>query len=164
MPATLGKEAEMPGRRRFRGGLHGTLVRDAMTAAIVTCAPDMPLREVAGLMAEQNVHSVVVLHPASGDAAPAHRRWGVLSDLDLVAAGPWGERDADAGSAAASPQAVVGADETLAAAAQLMAEYRTAHLLVAEADVDEPVGIIAALDVVRALARGDGGRRVRARA
>ncbi len=151
----------MPSRRRLGGGLHGTLVRDVMSMPIVTCAPGTPLREVAGVMADKGVHSVVVLQPASADAAPAHRRWGVLSDLDLVTAAPWA-RDADAGSAAASPQAVVSADETLAAAAQLMAEYRTAHLLVAREGVDEPVGVISALDVARVLARAGKPRRVRA--
>ena len=154
----------MPSRRRFGGGLHGTLVRDAMSMPIVTCAPGTPLREVAGLMTENGVHSVVVLHPACADAAPAHRRWGVLSALDLGAAAPGGERDAAAGSAAGSPQAVVGADDTLATAAQLMAEYRTAHLLVAQEGADEPVGVVSALDVARVLARAGTSRRDRARA
>lgn len=145
--------------RRARGGLHGTRVRDVMSAPIVTCAPDLPLQDVAALMLTHRVHSVVVLQPPAGDAAPAHRRWGVLSDLDLVTAAPWGERDADAGAAAASPQAVVGADDTLAVAAALMSEYRTAHLLVAEEGVDEPVGVIAALDVAQAMVRAHGRRR-----
>ena len=140
----------MPGNRR-RGTLGGALVRDAMTTPIVTCAPELPLDEVAELMVGHRIHSVVVLAPPCDDAAPAHRRWSVLADLDLVAAAPWGEGIADAGSAAASPQAVIGADETLSAAALLMAEYSTAHLLVTEEGVDEPVGVLSALDVARVL-------------
>ena len=154
----------MPSRRRFGGGLHGTLVREAMTAPIVTCPPGTSLQDVAGLMTGRGVHCVVVLQPECPGAAPAHRRWGVLSDLDLVSAAPWDDGDADAGSAAASPQAVVAPGETLVAAAHLMSEYRTAHLLVAEEGVDEPVGVISALDVATALARAEEPRRVRARA
>ena len=113
-------------------GLHTALVRDAMTTPIVTCTPDVPIEEVAELMTEHGIHSVVVLAAPIDNPAPAHRRWGVLSDLDLMAAVPWGEEAAQAGSIAASPQAVIRADESLAAAAQLMAEYSTTHLLVTE--------------------------------
>lgn len=140
-------------------GLRAVNVRDAMTTPIVTCTPDVPIEEVAELMAHHRIHSVVVLQPPSPDAAPAHRRWGVLSDLDLVTAVPWGAGLAacEAGSVAASPQVVIRSDETLAAAAAMMAEYRTAHLLVAEEGSDEPVGILSALDVARALAAGAEG-------
>ena len=154
----------MPSRHRGGGGLHGTLVREAMSTPIVTCTPGTSLRDVAARMTGHGVHSVVVLQPDRPDAAPAHRRWGVLSDVDLVSAAPWDESDADAGSVAASPQAVVGPDETLAAAAHLMSEYRTAHLLVAEEGRDEPVGIISALDVATALARAKEPPRASARA
>ena len=133
-------------------GLDKALVRDAMTTPIVTCTPDVPLGEVAELMTEHQIHSVVVLAPPLDDAAPAYRRWGVLSDLDLVAAAPWGEEVAEAGAIAASRHAVIRADESLAAAAQLMAKHSTTHLLVTEEGVDEPVGILSALDVARALA------------
>lgn len=135
-------------------GLRAVLVRDAMTTPIVTCTPDVPIEEVADLMARNRIHSVVVLQPDNDDSAPAHRRWGVLSDLDLVSAAPWGEGDATAGAGtiAASPQVVVRTDDSLAAAALLMAEYATAHVLVIEEGVDEPVGILSALDVARALA------------
>lgn len=134
-------------------GLRAVLVRDAMTTPIVTCTPDLPIEEVAELMAHNRIHSVVVLHPGGEHAAPAHRRWGVLSDLDLVSAAPWGEdASAEAGAVAASPQVVVRTDDTLSAAALLMSEYATAHVLVIEEGADEPVGILSALDVARALA------------
>ena len=67
----------MPSRRRYGGGLHGTLVREAMSTPIVTCTPGTPLGDVAALMTGNGVHCVVVLQPACADAAPAHRRWGV---------------------------------------------------------------------------------------
>lgn len=133
-------------------GLDTAFVRDAMTTPIVTCTPDVPLDEVAALMTEHQIHCVVVLAPSVDDAAPAYRRWGVLSDLDLVTAAPWGPEVAGAGAIAASPNAVIRAGESLAAAAQLMSEYSTTHLLVTEDGVDEPVGILSALDVARAIA------------
>ena len=144
---------------RAKRGLRAVNVREAMTAPIVTCTPDVPIEEVAELMAHHRIHSVVVLQPPSPDGAPAYRRWGVLSDLDLVTAVPWGAGlpACKAGSVAAAPQVVIRSDETLAAAARMMAEYRTAHLLVAEEGADEPVGILSALDVARALAAGAEG-------
>jgi signal-transduction protein with cAMP-binding, CBS, and nucleotidyltransferase domain len=141
-------------RRRgpTKAGLRSTLVRDAMSRSIVTCSPDLPIARVAELMSTHGIHSVVVIQPRADDAAPAHRRWGVLSDLDLVAVAPWGEgQGATAGDVATSPQAVIRSGDNLEAAALLMAEYRTAHLLVIEDGADEPVGILSGLDVVRAL-------------
>lgn len=134
-------------------GLRAALVRDAMTSPIVTCTADVPIEEVAELMTRHRIHCVVVLQPEGDHSAPAHRRWGVLSDLDLVTAAPWGEGDAgaEAGAVAASPQVVVRAEDSLSAAALLMAEYATAHVLVTEEGVDEPVGILSALDVARVL-------------
>lgn len=133
-------------------GLRAAIVRDAMSSPIVTCTPDVPLEEVAELMTANRIHCVVVLAPDIENAAPAYRRWDVLSDLDLVAAAPWGEEVADAGSIAATPQVVIAADRSLAEAALLMSAYATAHLLVVEEGADEPVGIVSALDVARALA------------
>jgi CBS domain-containing protein len=123
-----------------------------MTAEIVTCTPDVPLAEVADLMVAHRIHSVVVLAPPAGDRLPEGTEWSVLSDLDLVAAAPWGEPGAGAGTIAASPRVVVHADDSLGAAALAMAEHATAHVLVVEDGEDEPVGILSALDVARALA------------
>jgi CBS domain-containing protein len=132
--------------------LRDVRVRDAMTARIVTCTPDLPLAEVADLMVAHRIHSVVVLAaPARGRADDAPE-WRVLSDLDLVAAAPWVDALAGAGAVAASPRAVVGPDDSLAAAALAMAEYATAHLLVVADPGNEPVGILSALDVARVLA------------
>jgi CBS domain-containing protein len=126
-------------------------VRDAMTAEIVTCTPDVPLADVADLMVGHRIHSVVVLAPPRRPLAE-DPEWSVLSDLDLVAAAPWGEPGAGAGTIAASPRIVVHADDSLAAAALAMAEHATAHVLVVEEGADEPIGILSALDVARVLA------------
>jgi CBS domain-containing protein len=132
--------------------LRETPVRDAMTTEIVTCTPDVPLAEVADLMVAHRIHSVVVLAPPPGDPLGADAEWSVLSDLDLIAAAPWGDALAGAGTIAASPRVVIHPDDTLAAAALAMAENATAHLLVVGDRGDEPVGILSALDVARILA------------
>jgi len=132
--------------------LSETRVRDAMTAEIVTCTPDVPLVEVADLMVGHRIHCVVVLAPPARDPLAEDVEWSVLSDLDLVAAAPWGEPGAGAGTIAASPRVVVRSDDSLAAAALAMAEHATAHVLVVDDGIDEPVGILSALDVARAFA------------
>lgn len=132
--------------------LRETRVGDVMTAEIVTCTPDVPLAEVANLMVANRIHSVVVLAPPARDTPPEDERWSVLSDLDLVAAAPWGDALAGAGTIAASPRVVVHPGDSLAAAALAMAENATAHVLVVASPGDEPVGILSALDVARALA------------
>ena len=95
------------------------------------------------MMATHRVHSVVVF--GHDDAlAP----WGVISDLDLVAA--IGDR-ATAGSVAATPVVTVPPSDTLLRAAQLMREHATAHLLVAS-EHGVPIGVVSTLDVARAFA------------
>jgi len=132
--------------------LRETRVRDVMTAEIVTCTPDVPLAEVADLMVAHRIHSVVVLAPPAGDPLGEAAEWSVLSDLDLAAAAPWCDALAGAGTIAASPRVVVRADDSLASAALAMAENATAHVLVVGDGGDQPLGILSALDVARAMA------------
>jgi CBS domain-containing protein len=122
-------------------------VGDAMHAGVLTCDRDESLSEVARKMADQSVHCIVV--GSNGDGGPA---WGVVSDLDLVAAAM--VRDLDEQSAAgsaASPVLMVTPDETLERAAQLMTEHGTAHLLVVDGPGLEPVGVLSTLDIAASL-------------
>jgi CBS domain-containing protein len=129
--------------------LHSGTVAEAMTPGVLTCLPITPLRDVARMMARHRVHAIVVfgaddrLHP-----------WGVVSDLDLIAAIG---THANAGAVAASPVVTVTPELALEHAATLMAENETTHLLVIS-DKGLPVGILSSLDVARALAaEGDPG-------
>ena len=116
-----------------------------MHHGVLTCAQETPLTDVAELMADHRVHCVVV----SDDDAEA--LWGIVSDLDLVAAALVRDLDEQtAGGSAASPVLVVGPDETVERAAQLMTEHATAHLVVV--DASQPVGVVSTLDVAAALA------------
>jgi signal-transduction protein with cAMP-binding, CBS, and nucleotidyltransferase domain len=128
-------------------GLDATRVGDAMHDGVLSCSADTPLSAVAELMAAHGVHCVVV---AESDDVGV---WGVISDLDLVAAS--GVRDLDAqsaGGSAATPALAIRPDDTLQRAAQMMTEHAAAHLLVVDDGSGKPVGVLSTLDVARVLA------------
>jgi CBS domain-containing protein len=95
-------------------------VAEAMHHGVLTCSRDTSLADVAGLMARRRVHCIVVTdEPENADSL-----WGVVSDLDLVAAA--GVRDLDeqtAEASAATAALTVSPEETLQRAAQLMTEH-----------------------------------------
>ena len=122
-------------------------VGEAMTPGVLTCLPLTPLRDVARMMARHRVHAIVVF--ASDDRL---HPWGVVSDLDLVAAI---STEANAGAVAASPVVTVTAELSLEHAARLLAENETTHLLVIS-DAGLPIGILSTLDVARAFAAEPG--------
>jgi CBS domain-containing protein len=121
-------------------------VLNALHLGLVECEADADVRALARAMAEHTVHSVVV----RGIQRP--RSWGIVSDLDLMAAMRPESLGATAGQLAASDPVVVEPSETLGRAAQLMAEHQTAHVLVVDPVTDEPVGILSSLDVARFMA------------
>jgi CBS domain-containing protein len=141
----------MPDRHPVPGvtALNATRVGDVMSTPIVTCHSEVPLGEVAELMARHRIHAVVVVgdpSPAGGDAPP----WRVISATDLVQAAPFDYGATAAGWVAASPLVTVGCDESLQHAALLMSEYETGHVIAV--DDGHPVGIVSALDVAARLA------------
>ena len=126
----------------------GPRVGALMSSPLITCAPDVPLREVAELMATHAVHAVVIRpDPWTADGAG----WGVISDLDLMSALPAGADEVTAESVAAGPTVIVSPAEPPERAAELMAAHQVTHVLVAEPD-GQPVGIVSALDIAAALA------------
>lgn len=130
--------------------LESVTVASAMTSGVINCPPETPLRGVARLMAEHRVHAVYVFdYGFEDDEAVAP--WGLVSDLDLVAAAR-GEFDAQtARDAAVTPLVTVAANASLDRAAQLMSEYGVAHLAVLDPSSGRPVGVISTLDVARHL-------------
>jgi CBS domain-containing protein len=122
-------------------------VREAMHEGVLSCPKHTPLSTVAELMATRGVHCIVVTD--ADDLAV----WGVISDLDLVAAA--GVRDLDAqsaGGSAATPALAIGPGDTLQRAAQMMTEHAVAHLLVVDDASGRPVGVLSTLDIARVLA------------
>lgn len=140
----------MPERHPIRGvtALNATSVGDAMSTPIVTCHSEVPLGEVAELMARHRIHAVVVVgdpNPAGGDELP----WRVISASDLVQAAPFDYGATAAGWVASSPLVTVERDESLQHAALLMSEHETNHVIAV--DDGQPVGIVSALDVAARL-------------
>ena len=122
-------------------------VADVMHEGVLTCGRDESLAAVARLMADQRVHSVVV----TDEPGDAPSLWGVVSDLDLVAAASVRDlEEQTAGVAAATPALMISPDDTLQRATQLMVEHALAHLVVVAGG--RPVGVISTLDVAGALA------------
>lgn len=120
-------------------------VSDAMTRNLICCSPDTPLREVAAIMAGERIHAVYVFGDDASD-------WGLVSDLDLAAAGRGDIDTLTAGDAAVTPFVTARADDTLDRACQLLAEHGIAHLAVVDPQTHVPVGVLSTLDVARVLA------------
>ena len=114
---------------------------------ILSCAPVLPLSDVAAVMAKNRVHAVAITEPG------ASRPLGVVSDREVVAAVATGVQ-LSAGEAVSSEQPTVSANERVRRAAQLMSEHGVSHLVVVDAAGGFPVGIVSSLDIAAIYAQG----------
>ncbi len=116
---------------------------------LVHCLPETSLREVAALMSGERVHCVVVTeNPVAGRSL-----WGVVSDLDLVAASTVRPlEDQRAGGTAMKPAVTAVPHETLEEAARRMTEHGVSHLVVIDVVEDRPLGVLSTLDLAEVLA------------
>ena len=129
-----------------------TRVAEAMTPTVVHCRPDTSLRDVARLMTTRGIHAVYVFGDVLDEDEPP-ALWGLVTDLDLVAAWPVLD-ERSAGGTAVTPLVMVPSNEPLGRAAQLMAESGTAHLAVTDPLTGSPVGVLSTLDIARVIADG----------
>ena len=139
-------------------------VRDEMTTGVISCSPETPLRNVAGLMAAHRVHGIFVFDYGREDDETVEL-WGLVSDLDVIAAASGDIDLRTAGDSAVTPLLTVTSDTSLERAAQLMAEHSTSHLAVLDPSTHRPAGVLSTLDIARTLAaeaEGSSIRRVRA--
>ena len=126
-----------------RDRLENRLAGEYASNGILACSGDAPLSEVAGLMARNNVHAIVVVDDRAAEPP-------VVSDQDVTDAIASGHFDELTAADVAGAEAVsIFADEHLGRAAQLFAEHRVTHLVVRNAR-REPVGIVSALDLAEA--------------
>ena len=123
-------------------------VWDAMRVGVITCRPETPLSDVAKMMVGYDVHSVVV-----ADVDPARDLWGIVTSLDLAQAADKID-SVTAGEVATTELVTVRSHESLARAAELMAEHGIAHLIVLQPDSDQPVGVVSARGIAAAVAYG----------
>ena len=94
------------------------------------------------------MHCVVVID----DPSDVRSLWGVISDLDLIAAASVRRLTLqEAGGTAMTPALTVGPGEQLEHAAYLMTKHGVAHLVVVDPIEQRPVGILSTLDLAAAL-------------
>lgn len=126
------------------------LVRDLMHKGLITCPADIPLGQVAVLLAAHHVHSLVV-SDSTGNPV------GLISDFDLLT-GEWLSTDPEnlatmkrltAGKLMTSPIDTVEADVPWHKAAHLMLEKQDHRLVVSENG--EIVGVASISDFLAAI-------------
>jgi CBS domain-containing protein len=122
-----------------------TRVAAAMTTGVISCPPQTPLRDVARIMASHRVHAVYVFDDEAGEL------WGLVSDLDLVAAARGDLDRLTARDASVTPLIAVQSDDLLSRAAQLLAENGVSHLAVLD-PAARPIGVLSTLDLARVIA------------
>jgi CBS domain-containing protein len=132
---------------------HAT-VADAMHPGILSCEPDATLSEVAQMMATQHVHCVAVVG-ISYEQKPECFVWGIISDLDLIAAGIRDDTERTARDLAGQPVITVKPSVPLRDAGEIMLTHRVSHLVVTDAEAGRPIGILSTLDVAGVLAWGE---------
>jgi CBS domain-containing protein len=138
-------------------------VADAMSPGVINCTPGTSLRGVARLMAAYKVHAVFVFDYGA-EADETAELWGLVSDLDLVAAAWAGVDERTAGDSAVTPLVTVWSDDRLEHAGQLMAENGVSHLAVIDPATARPVGVLSTLDIARTIANRGTTARPAARA
>jgi CBS domain-containing protein len=126
-------------------------VADAMNRGVISCPPETGLRTVARMMTRERVHAIYVFDYGSEDDETVEL-WGLVSDLDLVAAARGDMERLTAHDAAVTPLVTVCSDDSLDRAAQLLAENGVSHLAVLDPASQRPVGVLSTLDVARMIA------------
>jgi CBS domain-containing protein len=125
-------------------------VADVMTTGLITCSPETPLLGVAKLMAREGVHAIYVFDYGTEDDEDVEL-WGLVSDLDLVAAARGDIEHLTAHDASVAPLVTTSTDDTLDHAAQLFAENDVSHLAILDPSTKRPVGVLSTLDIARIL-------------
>ena len=123
-------------------------VAEVMHRGVVSCPAEESLETVAALMSAEQIHCVIVVH--DGDSGSL---WGVVSDLDLVAAATVRSLDEQgAGGTAMKPAVTALPHETLEQAARRMTEHGVSHLVVIDMLRRRPLGVLSTLDLASAWA------------
>lgn len=102
-------------------------------------------------MARERVHAIYVFDYGEEDDETV-QLWGLVSDLDLVAAGRGDIDELTARDASVTPLVSARSDESLSRAVQLLTENGVSHLAVIDPYTRRPVGVLSTLDIARVLA------------
>jgi len=131
-------------------------VRESMHPGILSCGKTTSASEVARMMVSHHVHCVAVMG-LSRDGRDNPLVWGIISDLDLLAAAANPDAGTSAADLAREPVIVIRPDDSLQDAAQAMSRYHASHLVVIEPEQFTPIGIISSLDIATVLLDGPAG-------
>lgn len=123
-------------------------VSDAMHPGVVSSTPDTSLRTLAQIMAQHHIHSVVITDLTGG----SDEGWGLVTDVDVLRSAGGDLDTQEARDIARTDTPVIGPEETLARAAELMGEHELTHLIVV--DQGNAIGVLSSLDVAGILAWG----------
>ena len=135
---------------RPRVPLESRLVSDVMHPGVMTCHSGSSIHDVARAMASHGVHCVAIWGDEGQDSIGLE---GMISALDLLSTVMHGEPlSSPALTAARQDVHTVRASMPLDEAARQMANERASHVVVLADDRDRIVGVLSALDAVRALA------------
>src|SRR5215218_1353155 len=121
-------------------------VEDVMHPGVVGCGEEASLQSVAWILADEQIHCVVV---SEAETTPSGQRltWATVDTAALVRALAAGETTTTAGRIA-TPAVTVEPEDSVATAVRRMAKHETSHLVVV--DRGFPIGVLSALDVARA--------------
>lgn len=133
-------------------------VRDLMHPGVITCQPNATLGQVAVMLTQHHVHSLIVV---DRDGRPI----GVITDFDLLA-GEWLSADPQslevmrnltASDLMSTPVQTIEADAPVSEAAQRMQKEVIRRLLVVEHG--KPVGVLSVSDFVANIAKSIPAKR-----
>jgi CBS domain-containing protein len=88
------------------------------------------------------------------DGVEGKRKWGIVTDMDLMRAARENVDERTAAWAAVSEFLSVSPDERLERAVKMMIEHHVTHLVVVDPQSDKAVGVLSTLDVAGLLAWG----------
>jgi CBS domain-containing protein len=125
-------------------------VYDAMRIGVITCLPDTSLQDAARMMAGYGIHCLVVADVEPGGHS---RPWGAVDALDVARAEADG-RARSVGEIATTDLVTIDSNAPLSAAARLMAERGTSHLVAVQPGTDRPAGVVSASGIAAVLAWG----------
>lgn len=117
-------------------------VRDIYHKGVILCKPDSPLQEVVRVMADTEVHAVMVTEHEGEPPV------GVVSHIDIIA--HYGENlsTIQARDVMTSNVINISEDATVEEAAKKLLESQIHRLLVVSAD-GKPLGILSTTDIIR---------------
>jgi CBS domain-containing protein len=120
------------------------LVRDIMHRGVISCGPETPLQEVVRVIADTDVHAIVVTDPEGYIK-------GIISHMDILPLYGQDLSSYKAKDIMKSPVISVHPDTPVKEAAKIMLENRIHRVIVTvESEKgSEPVGVLSTTDIIR---------------